>query len=402
MTWRSQKQGVKRVTQDETRPAARSLDAPVVSVVVPTYNERGNVAALVDAVDRALGDLPWEMLIVDDDSPDQTYAEVARIARTEPRVRCLRRVGRRGLASAVIEGALVANGDVVAVMDADFQHDETKLRPMYDKLVETGADLVVGTRYAGDGGVGEWDAKRQRMSDLATTISRLLVGNQTSDPMSGFFMVRRPVFGASIYGLSQTGYKILLDIISSAPVPLKIEEVSYTFRNRREGESKISAMVLAEFAFLLIEKLSRGLIPPRFVLFSIVGGLGLLVHLAILYTFGEFGVGFIRAQTAAIMGAMLFNFVVNNQFTYHDRRLTGMRIVTGAILFCIVCSVGALANIGVAELAIQRTGSWSLAGVAGALMGAVFNFGAASSLVWGQRKRRRAPVHAGEMVEVAV
>ncbi|WP_425228650.1 glycosyltransferase [Sphingomonas sp.] len=371
-------------------PAAARFAAPMLSVVVPTYNERANMAALVAAVRDALGDLSWEMLIVDDDSPDGTFDEVARLARDEPRVRCLRRVGRRGLASAVIEGALVANGDAVAVMDADFQHDETRLPAMYDMLMSTDSDLVVGTRYALGGGVGSWDQKRQRMSGLATTLSRFLVGDQTSDPMSGFFMVRRAVFAASVYDLSQQGYKILLDIISSAPRPLKIAEIPYEFRNRREGESKISVMVLAEFAFLLIEKVSRGLIPPRFVLFSIVGGLGLVVHLAILEACKHlFGLAFLPAQGAAIGGAMLFNFAVNNNFTYHDRRLSGSRLITGAILFCIVCSVGALANVGVAELAIERTHSWSLAGVAGALMGAVFNFGAASSIVWGLRKPKR-------------
>lgn len=368
---------------------ADGLAAPLLSVVVPTFNERANMAPLVAAVRDALRDLPWEMLIVDDDSPDGTHDEVARLARDEPRVRCLRRVGRRGLASAVIEGALVANGEVVAVMDADFQHDETKLRPMYDLLMRTESDLVVGTRYALGGGVGGWDASRQRMSDVATRLSRMLVGDQTSDPMSGFFMMKRAVFASSVYDLSQQGYKILLDIISSAPKPLKIAEVPYEFRNRRDGESKISVMVLAEFAFLLIEKVSSGLIPPRFVLFSIVGGLGLVVHLAILYVLKNFGLSFLSAQVAALGGAMLFNFVVNNNFTYHDRRLTGGRLVTGALLFCVVCSVGALANVGVAELAIERTHSWSLAGVAGALMGAVFNFGAASSIVWGQRKPKR-------------
>jgi dolichol-phosphate mannosyltransferase len=378
-----------RMRETSMLRVSESQPLPLLSVVVPTYNERDNMEPLVAAVREALGDLAWEMLIVDDDSPDQTWDEVARIARTEPRVRCLRRVGRRGLASAVIEGALVANGDIVAVMDADFQHDETVLRPMYNKLIETDADLVVGTRYAAGGGVGDWDGKRQRMSDLATRMSRLLVRDQTSDPMSGFFMVKRAVFAASVYDLSQQGYKILLDIISSAPRPLKIAEVAYVFRNRREGESKISVMVLAEFAFLLVEKLSRGLIPPRFVLFSIVGGLGLLVHIAILYLFKAWNSSFITAQTLAIVGSMLFNFYVNNQFTYHDRRLTGGRLVSGAILFCIVCSIGALANVGVAELAIHRTQSWPLAGIAGAIMGAVFNFGAASSIVWGRRKKRR-------------
>ena len=364
------------------------LTAPEVSIVIPTYNERSNIAPLVEAVAQAFGDVPWEMIIVDDDSPDHTFSEVSRLAREEPRLRCLRRVGRRGLASAVIEGALVANGAVIAVMDADFQHDERILRPMFEKLVATGADIVVGTRYAEGGGIGDWDAKRARMSDLATRMACMLVGNQTSDPMSGFFMVRREVFASVIYDLSQQGYKILLDIISSSATPLKIEEVPYVFRTRQEGESKINIMVLAEFLFLIIEKLTHGLIPPRFALFSIVGGIGLGIHLAVLNTLKLSGFEFLPAQIAAIGVAMVSNFVMNNEFTYRDRRLTGLSFIAGLILFCLVCSFGALANIGVAEIAIHRVDNWSIAGLFGAIMGAVFNFSAASSLVW-RRPRKR-------------
>ncbi len=373
----------------ETKKAPRrKLSAPDVSLVIPTYNEKANIAPLVEAVRSALGDIPWEIIIVDDDSPDQTFAEVSRLAREEPRLRCLRRVGRRGLSSAVIEGALVANGSAIAVMDADFQHDERILKQMYEKLTSTGADIVVATRYADGGGIGEWDATRAKMSDFATRMAGMLVGNQTSDPRSGFFMVRREIFASVIYDLSQQGYKILLDIISSSHTPLKIEEVPYVFRTRQEGESKISVMVLAQFLFLIIEKLTHGLIPPRFALFSIVGGFGLLVHLAILNGLKLAGFTFIAAQLTATFIAMVSNFVMNNEFTYRDRRLTGLSFLAGLILFCVVCSFGALANVGVAEIAIHQFGNWSLAGLAGAIMGAVFNFSAATSLVW-RRPRKR-------------
>lgn len=370
------------------------LTAPELSIVIPTYNERGNIAPLVDAVRGALGDVPWEMIVVDDDSPDQTFSEVSRLAREEPRLRCLRRVGRRGLSSAVIEGAMVANGGAIAVMDADFQHDERILRAMYDKLVGSNADIVVATRYAEGGGIGEWDARRAKMSDFATRMAGLLVGNQTSDPMSGFFMVRREVFSGVIYDLSQQGYKILLDIISSSPVPLKIEEVPYTFRTRQEGESKISVMVLAQFLFLIIEKLTHGLVPPRFALFSIVGGFGLLVHLLILNALKLAGFDFLAAQLTATGVAMISNFIMNNEFTYRDRRLTGLSFIAGLVLFCLVCSFGALANVGVAQIAIHQFGNWSAAGLAGAIMGAVFNFSAATSLVW-RRPRKRIFAAAG-------
>jgi dolichol-phosphate mannosyltransferase len=227
------------------------------------------------------------------------------------------------------------------------------------------------------------------MSNFANTLSRRLVGNQTTDPVSGFFVIRRSVFVSTLYGLSQQGYKILIDLLTSADRPLKVLEEPYQFRSGAEGESKISMMVLAEFAFLLIDKVTRGWIPPRFVLFVGVGGLGLLIHLCILLTGARANLGFLDAQVLATFTAMMFNYVVNNEFTYRDRRLVGWKFVRGLVLFMLICSIGALANVGVAELAIQRTHSWTAAGILGALMGAVFNFGAASSIVWGQHKRRR-------------
>lgn len=368
---------------------ARHRDAPRLSVIVPTYNEFANIEPLVAAVRDVLGDLPWEMIVVDDDSGDGTSDEVLRIARIEPRLRCLRRVGRRGLSSAVTEGVLAANGDVIAVIDADFQHDEAKLPVMYRRLIDEKADLVIGTRYAGAGGVGDWGETRARMSSIANRLSRRLVGYRTTDPVSGFFLVRRDVFVSALYGLSQQGYKILIDILTSATRPLKVIEEPYIFRRRAHGESKISMMVLAEFAFLLIDKVTRGWIPPRFVLFAGVGGVGVVVHLCALFLGRRAGLDFLDAQVAATFTAMVFNYVVNNQFTYSDRRLAGWKFWRGLVLFVLICSIGALANVGVAELAIQRTHSWTGAGILGALMGAVFNFGVASSLVWGQHRRRR-------------
>lgn len=363
--------------------------APQLSIVIPTFNERANIAPLVKAVANALPDLAWEIIVVDDDSPDGTHEEVNRLAQSEPRVRCLRRVGRRGLSSAVIEGMLVANAEAIAVMDADFQHDETRLAVMYARLMGEGADVVVGTRYATGGGVGEWAKSRARMSALANRLSRALVDHTTTDPVSGFFMIRRAVLADALYDLSQQGYKILIDILTSSRRTLIVLEVPYVMRQRREGGSKLTPLVVAEFGFLLVDKLTGGLIPPRFVLFSIVGALGLVVHLAALRLALEAGLAFVLAQTLATYVAMTSNFLVNNEFTYGDRSLRGLSLLKGLALFMAVCSVGAIANVSVAELAMRSTQSWSLSGVAGALMGAVFNFGASSAIVWNRRRGRK-------------
>lgn len=375
----------------ERRGAGPRLD---LTLVVPTFNERNNVARLADAVGRALDGLAWEIIFVDDDSPDGTWREVRRLAAGDGHIRCIRRVGRKGLASAVVEGAMAASAEVIAVMDADFQHDESVLRTMFDSLVAENAELAVATRYSEGGSVGDWDATRTLMSGLATWAGRTIAGDQTSDPMSGFFMLRRSLFDEVVDGLSQQGWKILLDIIATARRPLRVVEVPYVFRTRCVGESKISAMVIAQYAFLLAEKLSHDLVPARFALFCLVGGLGLVVHVIALGFWHRFGVAFVDAQIAATGVAMVFNFLLNNEFTYYDRRLVGMERVKGAVIFCLICSIGALANLGVAELAMHETGNWFLAGASGALMGGIFNFSVSDNCVWLRRRRSRVPVPA--------
>jgi dolichol-phosphate mannosyltransferase len=370
----------------------RASFVPALSIVAPTFNEKANIFPLVRAIDEAMGDIAWELIIVDDDSPDGTAAAALDAARQGYPIRCIRRVGRRGLASAVVEGALASSAACIAVIDADMQHDETCLPRMLDILRSTDADLVIGSRHSDGGGFGAWTSGRQHMSDFATWCATWLIGSKVSDPMSGFFMIRRDVFHACVYDLSQQGYKILLDILTSSPRPLRIREVPYVFRLRMDGESKLDVMVLAEFLFLLIEKLTRGIIPPKFVLFCAVGGVGLCLHLTILEVMGRIGFHFLPAQSIATVSAMTFNYIINNAFTYRSQRLRGASFFVGYVLFCAVCSIGALANIGVADLVLAGGSSWPVAGLAGALMSAVFNFGAATRLVWRQRKGGRVAI----------
>jgi dolichol-phosphate mannosyltransferase len=373
-------------------------DLPAVSIVAPTYKERTNIRPLVEAISATMENTLWELIFVDDDSPDGTCREIAAVAHEGIPVRAIRRVGRRGLASAVVEGAMSARADIIGVIDADMQHDETLLPRMLQILQTTDADLVIASRHMEGGGLGDWDAGRQRMSAFATWASRLLIGGAVSDPMSGFFMTRRAIFDDAIYDLSQQGYKILLDLLTSSPYPLKVVEVPYVFRHRHSGESKVDVMIVAEYAFLLIEKLTKGLIPPKFVLFSIVGGLGLLAHLSVLKVMMGFGFEFLRAQTVATLCAMTFNYIVNNMVTYRAERLKGLRFVMGYVIFCAVCSLGTIANISVANLTIERVGSWPLAGIAGAIMSSVFNFCVSTQFVWARKRRSGVPISVGRTV----
>jgi dolichol-phosphate mannosyltransferase len=359
------------------------LAAPRLTVVVPTYCEADNVDTLIACLDAALSGIRWEVIFVDDDSPDETAKIARRRGECDHRVRVLRRIGRRGLAGAVIEGMLAAAGDIIAVIDGDLQHDESLLPSMF-AIIETGTDLVIASRYtyAGDASNG-FSNIRLRGSRLATRLATTLLKTQASDPMSGFFMIRREAIDEIAPKLSTDGFKLLLDILASAPPGLKVAEVPYTFRPRISGASKFDGFVAADFAGLVLAKLAGNRVSPRFFLFALIGASGLIVHLATLRVEQLLSnIPFYMAQLLASFVAMTSNFFLNNALTFRDRRLTGLKALKGLVVFYIVCSVGTLANVGVAELIYLRDASWWRAGIVGALMAAVFNYAMSSVLAW--------------------
>jgi len=357
-----------------------------LSVVLPTFKERGNIAELVRRLDETLSAIAWEAIFVDDNSPDGTAEAVKEIAARDPRIRCLRRVGRRGLAGACIEGMLSSAAPYVAVMDADLQHDETVLMAMLEKLRGGKFDLVAATRYVEGGSASSFSEGRGAISRFATALTQKALGTSLSDPMSGFFMMRRDVFDEMAGRLSPAGFKILLDI-ATATADLRIAEVPFVFGTRQEGESKFTVQVGLEFLGLLLAKLSRGLLDPRFIFFAFVGSIGLAVHLVtlklvLLVTPEPFG----AAQTVATIVAMASNFALNNEITYRDKRLKGWTLLQGFVEFCAFCSLGALANIDVAsQLFHARHEVWWLAGAAGALMSVLWNYAMSSLFVWRTR-----------------
>jgi dolichol-phosphate mannosyltransferase len=362
------------------------IRAPLLSVVIPCYNEAANVGPLVARLDAALLGIAWEAIFVDDDSPDGTTAVVRAVARDDARVRCLRRVGRRGLASAVIEGAMAASGEIVAVMDGDLQHDERRLPDLLAAL-EAGCDIAVGSRYVpGADAAGLADRGRERLSSAGTRMAQWFLPVTLSDPMSGFFMLRRALFDRLTPRLTGYGFKILLDLLLAAPRGITVTEVPCQFHERVAGQSKLDAQVLAQFAGLLIDKGLGGAVPPRFVAFAAVGLVGLGVHLAVLVGVRDgFAVNFGAAQVVATLVAMAVNFQLNNQITYRGQRLRGAALWRGLGLFMLVCGLGAVANIGIAGLLYADHARWALAGAAGALIGLVWNYTVSATLVWRDR-----------------
>jgi dolichol-phosphate mannosyltransferase len=364
-------------------PATPSLQ---LTVIIPTFNEAENVAPLAAKLDKALAGLNWEAVYVDDNSADGTSDRVRELARVDRRIRVIQRVGRRGLSSAVVEGMLSSAAPVVAVIDGDMQHDETVLVKLFAAIAEDGNDLAIGTRYAEGGSTGEWDESRVKISRFATRLSNLLLKNDVKDPMSGFFAVKREIFVEALPNLSMVGFKILLDMVASVPRKLRIAEIPYTFRSRVAGESKLDSKVAQEFGALLLEKMFGHIVPVRFLMFAAVGGLGLLVHLATLGGLVRvLDIDFRIGQSIAVLTAMTFNYVLNNSFTYRDMRLRGAKFVRGLFTFYAVCLIGAIGNIGVGEFIYNMHYRWWLAGIAGAIVGVVWNYAASSMFTWNKK-----------------
>lgn len=360
--------------------------APSLSIVIPTFNEIDNIVPLVNRLHRTLAGIEWEAIFVDDDSRDQTIEMVRTIALHDRRVRGIRRINRRGLAGACIEGILSSSAPVVAVMDADLQHDETRLPEMFRMMVSLSADLVVATRYSDQTQHIDGLTKlRHAGSRLATQLAQKLLSTQTSDPMSGFFMVRRGIVEAAAPKLSLQGFKILLDILASSSQPLAIAEVSYDFRPRQHGESKLDAAIVTEYLGLIVAKLTGGLVTPRFLMFCAVGSVGLAIHLSILRFLLLGGLSFPSAQTIAMMSAILSNYTLNNILTYRDRRRRGWRFITGLLLFSLLCSFGVFAGVGLSTLIYNQEPRWWLDGIAGAVIGAVWNYITSSAITWRAR-----------------
>ncbi len=358
-----------------------------LSVVIPSFNERPNVAPMIARLAHALHGIAWEVIYVDDDSPDGTTAEVRRVATIDPRVRCIRRIGRRGLASAVIEGALSSSAPYVAVIDGDLQHDETRLPLMLEALRGGDYDIAVASRHVEGGGTaglaGHW---RRVLSDGGIRLAQWFLPTRLTDPMSGFFMLPRPLFEELAHNLTGQGFKILLDIMLSAPAPLRVIEIPTEFRSRVAGESKLDTLVLIQFAGLLLDKVAGGLLPLRFVSFALVGAVGVLVHLTVLVLLHKTtGATFEWDQTLATIVAMVFNFQVNNMVTYSDQRLRGPRLWRGLLVFMLVCGLGAIANIGIAQTLYDTRMQWTIAGATGAVIGVVWNYAVSATLVWGPR-----------------
>lgn len=357
---------------------------PELAVVIPTLNERDNVGPLSERLVAVLEGIGWEAIFVDDDSPDATAEQLRVLGQADRRIRCIRRLGRRGLSSACIEGMLSTSAPFIAVMDGDLQHDESLLPRMLERLKGDPVDLVVATRYTAAGAADGLSRGRRLLSRGGVWLARILLGSEVSDPVSGFFMVRRAVVDAAAPLLSGVGTKILIDLLASSPGKLSVAELPYRFRGRNRGNSKLDGFTTLEYLALLAEKMSRRVVPARLLLFGLVGASGMVVNLVMLRLLLA-AAGFVDAQAAATVTAMIWNFLLNNRLTYREYRLSGWKAARGLASFMAVCGLGAIVNVLLARDLYAATGMWFVAGAAGAAVGALLNYALTSMFTWGRR-----------------
>jgi dolichol-phosphate mannosyltransferase len=398
-------QGMQLETLELRRPepALAAQRGPELTVIAPTFNERDNVEPLIAKLAATLQGVHWEVIFVDDDSPDGTADKVRERGRLDSRVRCVQRLGRRGLTSACAEAVLASSSPYIAIIDADLQHDETLLPQMLDVLRTEDADVVIGSRYTERKLSRGFSRSRQAMSFIATRLAQTILRARLSDPVSGFFMAKREVFEGSIRNLSGIGNKILVDVFASSKHPLRFRELPYQFRPRLHGESKLDTLTVWEYLVLLADKMFGRFVPVRLILFSLVGASGVFVHLAVFWTAMLSGMAasfspshalqFKAAQAAATGIAATSNFFLNNLLTYRDKRLRGWALLRGLISFLAICSVGAIVSISFGGQVLSsfpeylRDGKFVLtfASLCGVAVGTILNFSATSLFTWGKK-----------------
>ena len=335
-----------------------------LALIIPTYNECSNIDRLLELTQQALPDsINWELIVVDDNSSDGTADYLETLHRQYTNIRCLKRIGRRGLSSACLEGILATNAPIVAVMDADMQHDECLLPLMYQQLAEhSELDMVVGSRYMENASTGTLTENRVILSKLSNWIGNKLIKTKLSDPMSGFFMLRRGIVLKQYSKLSRLGFKLLLDIYTSYPT-INCIELPYIMRSRFDGESKLDILVSWEYIQLLLDKTLGKWIPLGFISFVMVGFSGLIVHLVLLYSLLFFsGFVFSEAQLIATLVAIANNFYWNNFFTYRAQRLEGRKFWQGMLTFYLACTIGVAINVNIASMLKESGLIWWLSG----------------------------------------
>jgi len=354
-----------------------------VSIIIPTLNERENLPVLIGKLQEAMEGRRYELVIVDDDSEDGTWQVAEEFSQRYGNIRVIRRINRKGLSSAITEGFLLGKGKYVAVLDADLQHDHALIGAMLEEIGD--CDLVIGSRYMNQKSVPGWDSWRSRLSRAGTMMAQKLLKQKISDPMSGFFMIRRKIIQEIAPQLFDQGYKILFDILISRP-DLKIKELPYDFKARLYGTSKLTAAVMFDFADLLISRAIPSRFNFQFIRYGVVGASGVVIHLLTLYLLhAVIGLQYPVSLAFAIETAMVSNYILNNQWTFKEHRFFGLQWWKGLFNYNLACLLGSAFNLGIGWYLVDKGIPWFYASVLGIWVGTSWNYLSNRFFTWGAK-----------------
>ena len=385
-----------------------SVSAPVVSVITPTYDEAENLPELVRRIHESLANVPHEIIVADDNSPDGTWAVAESLAADDETITVLRRFHDPGLSAAVLDGMSAARGSYLAVIDADLQHDPAALAPMLEMVRSGKADVAVGSRESEGGGYGEWSTHRRFVSWVATAIAKVFLRVPTDDPMSGYFMLTRDAYESTAAQINPMGFKILLEFIGRNR-DLRVGEVGYEFANRVHGRTKLNRSIIRSYLLAVAELRLGRQVDPVFLLYVMVGALGLVVNSTLFTLFEALGFPLINTGlndaldpiyssfVASVAVTTLLLFVVNNEFTFWEQRYTGWKMLPALVLFGLMTLVGTLVHVAVFSW-LQETGfaldllgadaARVLHNLIGATVALVVNWYLNTSFVWKRRLQR--------------
>ena len=354
-----------------------------ISILIPTYNEALNIKILIDRISHCLKKIDWEIIFVDDNSPDKTSEKIEYFTKTQSNIKVVNRLNERGLAGAVITGLKYCKFQNIIVMDADLQHDPIYIPKLIKRIEKDDATIVIASRYFQSSTIEDFHFMRKIVSKLTIKIFNMFSYKKLTDPMSGFFIIKKDFFINLSKQLSKDGYKILADIILNGPKTITVSEISLGFKKRNAGQSKMNLRVLWDFLLIIAYCVLKNYVPRKYLSYIFVGCLGLLTHLIFLYVFYKLLlINFLLSHILATFIAILINFTLNNVLTFYSKNLIGFRWLIGLVNYNIFCSYGLFISYSITKVLSDLNCYWFLAGIIGTFTASIWNFSISKFLVW--------------------